>query len=936
MSLKNLKSIFTEGFLGTSTINTEDKLGKSAFENMNEQEYAKFQSENLGDIKGPVDFFPNDNAQGFTNNLFNTLQTKYSGIDLNLNTYTPTSTYKIGGLLGSGFVDFFGGSNSYGLEIDPSVEGFSNFSLFNSGGYVFPSGDIGNSKYLGVMSGKSPADEDIISTMESLSMNQLGFGDFNSDLLFGNISNDIRFRVGFGWPFSNVILQTVQEGNSFSMYYTNTNGNISIGVSGAISNFGPLSDLADSLGFDLPVFDFSENIFSPPVPTYEDTVFELANGTPSDLGQDPTNAVTAMGNKRGAAFQTIYPNKNYGKANLEYFIEGVAEFSHGSRVISNWLELGKSQPGTNIPTLETGISSADKFGNKLFGHKVKTNGEVTDNVGNASKFYNSVEGYPHFYLGEDRVSFVKLGIRQFESFSEAMATGNLDIVKNFIQDKVEDWWDSPETEDKVDQMSANIESKMKDGLGNAWNDLGSTFGFSDTSVGKSVSMFLAGSSTDDIVNDSGVFGGKFGKVQDKIDSLQEDVLAGLGNINDSITKSTGYNFGLDNLAGSALSVPEVSFAPKEINSSPEIIELINKLSTYPSIDGMNTMLNDIGKAGLAADLNRAQLIYQGVTSKAPRYNPRTIQPNIPKNKNIVIQKPYSMLEKSPYSTSFRTKHLSTAALNLRKRADATQESNAEYEPPTSTQAGTQANPIQLEETVVTATNSPAKYYPYSMGIGAGGDQKNVLEVLSGPNLTTINNEKNPNYQSIAEGAEHGMPFYFKDLRDDKYIIFRAYLQDMSQEVQPEWSEHKYLGRSEPSYTYNSTKRAINFSFKVYAQSKPELQVIYTKLNYLQGLAYPRYHNDGSRFNRMRMMPPLMALRIGDLFGNMNRNLTGFIEGLTYTWDPQTVSWETEEGKRVPKECLVSVQYKVIHREPPSVDTANSEFLGLTTNTSTLS
>ena len=127
-----------------------------------------------------------------------------------------------------------------------------------------------------------------------------------------------------------------------------------------------------------------------------------------------------------------------------------------------------------------------------------------------------------------------------------------------------------------------------------------------------------------------------------------------------------------------------------------------------------------------------------------------------------------------------------------------------------------------------------------------------------------------------------MPFYFKDLRDDKYIIFRAYLQDLSQEVQPEWSEHKYLGRSEPVYSYNSTKRSINFTFKVHAQSKPELQVIYEKLNYLQSLAYPRYQNDA--IGRMRMMPPLMSLRIGDLFGNMQRNLAGFLEGLTYTWE----------------------------------------------------
>ena len=39
----------------------------------------------------------------------------------------------------------------------------------------------------------------------------------------------------------------------------------------------------------------------------------------------------------------------------------------------------------------------------------------------------------------------------------------------------------------------------------------------------------------------------------------------------------------------------------------------------------------------------------------------------------------------------------------------------------------------------------------------------------------------------------------------------------------------------------------------------------------------------------------------------------------------------QEGKRVPKECLVAVQFRVIHREPPSTDTVNSEFLGIKNN-----
>ena len=65
---------------------------------------------------------------------------------------------------------------------------------------------------------------------------------------------------------------------------------------------------------------------------------------------------------------------------------------------------------------------------------------------------------------------------------------------------------------------------------------------------------------------------------------------------------------------------------------------------------------------------------------------------------------------------------------------------------------------------------------------------------------------------------------------------------------------------------------------------------------------------------------------------------GFMEGLTYTWDQNESVWETEAGKRVPRTCLVTVQFRVQHREPPHADwaaTGNSEFLGITNTAKSL-
>ena len=75
-----------------------------------------------------------------------------------------------------------------------------------------------------------------------------------------------------------------------------------------------------------------------------------------------------------------------------------------------------------------------------------------------------------------------------------------------------------------------------------------------------------------------------------------------------------------------------------------------------------------------------------------------------------------------------------------------------------------------------------------------------------------------------------------------------------------------------------------------------------------------------------MMPPMCSLRIGELFGNSSKNVTGFLNSLNFSW-PDDSTWEIENGKRVPKVCDVSVGFTVIHRKPPSYDTPSDEFFG---------
>ena len=113
-----------------------------------------------------------------------------------------------------------------------------------------------------------------------------------------------------------------------------------------------------------------------------------------------------------------------------------------------------------------------------------------------------------------------------------------------------------------------------------------------------------------------------------------------------------------------------------------------------------------------------------------------------------------------------------------------------------------------------------------------------------------------------------------------YMHFRAFIDSFSDNYNASWNEQKYMGRGEPLYKYDSFKRNINMSFTVAAQSKPEIMVMYRKLNYLASNLAPDYTDAGF------MSGPLVQLTLG----GWCYELPGFISGLTLEV-PQEATWE---------------------------------------------
>jgi hypothetical protein len=215
------------------------------------------------------------------------------------------------------------------------------------------------------------------------------------------------------------------------------------------------------------------------------------------------------------------------------------------------------------------------------------------------------------------------------------------------------------------------------------------------------------------------------------------------------------------------------------------------------------------------------------------------------------------------------------------------------------------------------------------GLGRGdvGLSSTYPENNSGDLFTNINPIDNINNLTLkdaygeygvekVEGGGSGMPFYFKDMRTNAYIMFRAYVEGLTENIAPAYAVHNYIGRSEPVYTYERGEREISFTLKLFAQTKEELNMIYKKMERLTSLCYPQYQDDDYG-NRMK--PPFTRFRYGELFGKMNKELMGYIKSVSYSYE-QSSPYETLPGQRVPKHIIATIGYQVIHDKTPSIDT----------------
>jgi hypothetical protein len=135
-------------------------------------------------------------------------------------------------------------------------------------------------------------------------------------------------------------------------------------------------------------------------------------------------------------------------------------------------------------------------------------------------------------------------------------------------------------------------------------------------------------------------------------------------------------------------------------------------------------------------------------------------------------------------------------------------------------------------------------------------------------------------------------FRIQSVKNDKpdlsnFMIFRALLTNLTDNVDAKWTDINYVGRGNPFYIYNGFSRKIQIGFKVAALSAEEMMPMYSKLNYLMSTLMPEYVNNAMQGNLHRMT-----------IGNYLDGQLGIIDSLSYTVSndsPWEIALDEPEG-----------------------------------------
>jgi hypothetical protein len=137
---------------------------------------------------------------------------------------------------------------------------------------------------------------------------------------------------------------------------------------------------------------------------------------------------------------------------------------------------------------------------------------------------------------------------------------------------------------------------------------------------------------------------------------------------------------------------------------------------------------------------------------------------------------------------------------------------------------------------------------------------------------------------------------------DNTVQFRALISRIKENIKPEFTEKRYIGRTERFVTYAGVKRSVSLSFNIVAFSQNEIDNMWTRVNYLTGLAFPKGIST-SGF----IIPPLFKITVGGLYNSQ----PCYIDTLDYDFLDETITFDID--KEVPHAINVNMTVSILEK-----------------------
>jgi hypothetical protein len=133
-----------------------------------------------------------------------------------------------------------------------------------------------------------------------------------------------------------------------------------------------------------------------------------------------------------------------------------------------------------------------------------------------------------------------------------------------------------------------------------------------------------------------------------------------------------------------------------------------------------------------------------------------------------------------------------------------------------------------------------------------------------------------------------VPITFKKFDSNTIVPFVGAISGISEDVQPEWTNFRYVGNPFKTYRYQGVERSIKFNLKLYYMDISSKESMIKKIEYLKSLAFPNeklseFSYGGSQ-SQYAFSPNLISFSIGDLY----KDMFGYMESLSFSIDDNTV------------------------------------------------